>query len=437
MDNCKCYAFYSYKGGSGRTTTLLNTTLHLINEMQLSPEKPLLLIDADLESAGLTYYFDCEDKFTDDFHECIHTCKLFNSVEPVLSDNRVFGTSGRITRSFDVALDGYFRAEEGANAQTVNAAYEKCEKMKEMFAGITLPANEMKVFERIADCCNTVKAARTTDKKTLDVGNKYTSRVEVFFQKIEEIHTSNNSAQDKKALKMQAIEEFMPATKFLDVSKYFNAPKGTVKFLGVDIKYTGKRIASNDDSEDALRYLIEKSSALNYGAVVLDSGAGVQSSADLLHRVSDVIVCCLRPSQQFISGTKTQYSDYGNIIRRQREEKQKDSSKKTVILLPTAVSCNSEEDSVFAKVSFNKIREIANAHSQFIDDTFCNVQNCIHEVSLFKWHEQILGTPDLHALDEVEKQELKQYESYEDMPEDAKNAFDSYKLLAKRMNENS
>ena len=47
-----CYTFYSYKGGSGRTTTLLNTTKHLIDKMGASPQKPILLVDSDLESAG-------------------------------------------------------------------------------------------------------------------------------------------------------------------------------------------------------------------------------------------------------------------------------------------------------------------------------------------------------------------------------------------------
>ena len=71
-----CYTFYSYKGGSGRTTTLLNTTKHLIDELGANAEKPILLVDADLESAGLTYFFNAQEKFTDLFPKSIHTCKI-------------------------------------------------------------------------------------------------------------------------------------------------------------------------------------------------------------------------------------------------------------------------------------------------------------------------------------------------------------------------
>ena len=59
----QCYTFYSYKGGSGRSTTLLNTVKCLIKDLDADPEHPILVVDADLESAGLTYYFGFQDKF--------------------------------------------------------------------------------------------------------------------------------------------------------------------------------------------------------------------------------------------------------------------------------------------------------------------------------------------------------------------------------------
>ena len=81
----KCYTFYSYKGGSGRSTTAVNTVKHLIGELGANKDHPILIVDADLESAGLTYFFGCEYKFTDWFTDSIHTTKLFTKTSSVLS----------------------------------------------------------------------------------------------------------------------------------------------------------------------------------------------------------------------------------------------------------------------------------------------------------------------------------------------------------------
>ena len=46
----KCYTFYSYKGGSGRSTTAVNTVGHLIDVLGADSSHPILIVDADLES---------------------------------------------------------------------------------------------------------------------------------------------------------------------------------------------------------------------------------------------------------------------------------------------------------------------------------------------------------------------------------------------------
>ncbi len=55
-------SFYSYKGGSGRTTTTLNTVFYLIRELRPTPSKPIIIIDADTESYGMSMLLlrDCE-----------------------------------------------------------------------------------------------------------------------------------------------------------------------------------------------------------------------------------------------------------------------------------------------------------------------------------------------------------------------------------------
>lgn len=47
-------SFFSYKGGSGRTTTTLNTLYYLIQEVRPKSSSPLVIIDADTESYGMS-----------------------------------------------------------------------------------------------------------------------------------------------------------------------------------------------------------------------------------------------------------------------------------------------------------------------------------------------------------------------------------------------
>ena len=81
----KCFSFYSYKGGSGRTTTLVNVTKHLAQKLDASKNAPILLVDADLESAGLTYFFNCETKFSGKFNCTLHAEQFLNHPKDVVN----------------------------------------------------------------------------------------------------------------------------------------------------------------------------------------------------------------------------------------------------------------------------------------------------------------------------------------------------------------
>ena len=86
IDNSKIITFYSFKGGTGRTMALVNTAF-LLSNMPLS-KKGVLIIDWDLESPGLQYYF--KDKQNNHVSSEIFTVKpglidLFISIESSLS----------------------------------------------------------------------------------------------------------------------------------------------------------------------------------------------------------------------------------------------------------------------------------------------------------------------------------------------------------------
>ena len=55
--------FFSYKGGAGRSTTCLNTIPFLAEESEAHAQAPILLMDMDIESAGMTYLLNQQDTF--------------------------------------------------------------------------------------------------------------------------------------------------------------------------------------------------------------------------------------------------------------------------------------------------------------------------------------------------------------------------------------
>ena len=71
---------FSYKGGAGRTTLALNVVPFLAQKLGASPEHPLILVDMDVDSCGITYFFDLQD--SENIREyCVQN---------------LFGSSGRI-----------------------------------------------------------------------------------------------------------------------------------------------------------------------------------------------------------------------------------------------------------------------------------------------------------------------------------------------------
>ncbi len=60
----KSLTFFSYKGGAGRTSALVNLIPILGDEDHLNatPETPIVLVDMDIDSAGLTYLLDKADE---------------------------------------------------------------------------------------------------------------------------------------------------------------------------------------------------------------------------------------------------------------------------------------------------------------------------------------------------------------------------------------
>lgn len=61
----KTITFYSYKGGAGRSSTTLNTLPYLVQSMHATESAPILVLDMDLDSAGMTYLLGLDVHFKD------------------------------------------------------------------------------------------------------------------------------------------------------------------------------------------------------------------------------------------------------------------------------------------------------------------------------------------------------------------------------------
>lgn len=55
----KKIAYFSYKGGAGRSSLAYNTIPLLAEKLNATPENPIILLDLDVDSAGLTFLLKC------------------------------------------------------------------------------------------------------------------------------------------------------------------------------------------------------------------------------------------------------------------------------------------------------------------------------------------------------------------------------------------
>ena len=434
----KCYTFYSYKGGSGRSTTAMNTVKHLIRELGASPDKPILMVDADLESAGLTFFFGLNEHISDialtttgilsnaSELECLDAFDCF--------DDSVFPLSDDVQTALNVNLSHYYY----------------------LFDDMVFSLREKEIFLTLLEEYNVYK-----NPKRSALGSKKKEAAEKLIQlynpvdlvmRLEKIHKDpNKSAREKILEKRYALQKFLPQYTFADLSCFYQCAPGTVRFLGVDVNSDRTKVEDGKGGRGSTEYVMSGPDVLlnackkkNCAAVIFDCGAGTQSSAHALHAMSDVIVYCMRPTTQFAMGTKSNLKKYKTQLMRASEYNGKSEGQKPVIVLPTAVPKHTESNPLCAE-SFETLTKIVSNDEMkpLIDTYFCDPEHALGEVALFKWREMILGAKlteaESQTLSEATRAELQKYEDYDcgKMPEDARQAYETYQALAKRLKENS
>jgi len=427
----KCYSFYSYKGGSGRSTTAMNTVLHLIKELDASPEKPILIIDADLESAGLTFFFGLRNRISGALDGAMNTTMMLSTAD---EEEREAAFGGGAERLNPISQDILEEINKNMSSED-----------REVFEGMKIS------FEEKSMLLSLMRTYSTYRRPGIALNRKDAERVIKKFQpatlvkRLREVHTDTNIPAELKAVeKRKVLQNFLPLATFADVSDFYECKPGTVRFLGVDINSDKTQVVRNS-AKNAVEGLLETCEKKNCAAVIFDCGAGTQSSAHVLHSQSDVVVYCMRPTTQFALGTESNLRKYKDALVNSKEAHGKTEDQKPVIILPTAVPKHSKPNVLCAE-SFTYLQKEISGCKEFteiIDDSFCTPENALGEVELFKWREMILGidypASAVKGLGPEAIEELNKYcDRYNnEMPYDACDAYDTYAKLAKKLVENS
>jgi len=199
----KVVSYFSYKGGAGRSTLAYNTIPFLLNEhIKPSKESPVVIVDLDIDSCGLSYLLGVQaDQIKDDV--CVQHV-LANGCNPEPSEDHIY----------------------------------EAEFLKEM----------------------------------IPVGNKL-------------------------GYEINEAVLFLPAKDIKNVKKSNNY--------------------DDDNFLPRLKSFVEACGCYNVPAIILDSAVGNQATALVANKLASIIVCCMRPTTQFVEGTarylQNQDSDYASI----------------------------------------------------------------------------------------------------------------------------
>lgn len=370
-------SFYSYKGGSGRTTTAANVVGHLADKLGASPESPLLLIDYDTESAGMTYFFNLHKKF-------------YSATYPQKNG----GLVSNLRTIHTMKLLGNEDFLKGPEASQV---FQHVDDI------VTIEREQLELYESVGkefgfDIYDLVDLEVDSSLISMffDICRVYINERERFVKDdrfdLKRFFAGLYSLKNNHRAKLDFFEMQLPTVGFIDISTWYGRETGSIKFLGIDDTLT---IDLNiRKGESAIDYLFEKCEEANYCGIVCDSSSGRQRSAHILHRKSDIIIYCMRPTYQFRIGTEKNIALYSEDIRFPHIR----GIKTKILLLPTAVP---EKPYTMTEQIFNEIKSIVQVNRDIIIDDFCDYDNALGEVNRFKWCEGILNEDDLSEKDEV------------------------------------
>ena len=102
----KIITFYSFKGGSGRSSSVYNTIPFLADELNANKDHPILLLDMDFDSAGMTYLLNKYDYFAHtaemDLVDIIMEGRRDFWVDTRIADHPFFGSIPDVSKNFEL-----------------------------------------------------------------------------------------------------------------------------------------------------------------------------------------------------------------------------------------------------------------------------------------------------------------------------------------------
>lgn len=287
---------FSYKGGAGRSTLAMNVVPYLASVLEASEERPLILVDMDIDSCGITYFLDIEN-FKESFQN-----------EHAVQD--LFGSTGSP-------------------------------------------------------------------------------------------HRDSNASNAKD-------HDFF--SKLVGVGRYFKKPNRSILCIPAQ---PGGKLGGNSNYDGSnsslLEEFIDECAQHDLAGVLLDSAVGDQLTAKWCNNVADIILCCLRPTEQFREGTSRFFDIFDEKI----------CQGKNIIVIPNVVPTEpltiQEADGKmhYPEHAKEKILEafkdnIERGQNNYVmtmleDDLFG-----VPKIDRFMWRESVL-----YAASDLTESERKALESYE------------------------
>lgn len=374
-------SFYSFKGGAGRTVCCANMIPVLAAKFNASRKHPILIMDMDLDSAGLTHILKMYDKFENS--SWVPTNLLMRGGGEEIKLNNYTKTEIFFNNDFYG-----INADQNINERELTEREQALKKIAQLLI-------EKKLPEKIAALILTLNIRKSIvielQKFLQDDGNiiKLINKIGIL-NKADEILIS--------------IESLLPASGMVDISSQFGLKQGSLFFIGT--KQTVLDNVVSGTAREKFLDIMRLCANRKFSAIVVDSASGYQQIANVVHEIENgIIVYCLRLSSQFRKGTAIKLEHF-------IENSQRYYGTYKVILLPVAIPMKEyKKQSALSILKFNALSELEaivvqlkklvssqNRPSVIIHDDFIGMG--IPEVESFKWNEKIL-TDSNQAEDET------------------------------------
>jgi len=360
IDDYKVITFYSFKGGAGRSVSTINTVAAMVLKHKPTKENPFLVIDMDIDSAGITYLCGADQR----------TIKSKMTSGAILS-NEIDFTNGRQSQE----IRRLFRENRKYIPEKLIHELEKS-KLKDQ-AIEWLKSGDL--YEEIIDFleCN-------HDDSSLILALNGSSSITQFMYAIE-------SRADWKCL--------------MDISYIVGASEPeSVLFLGADILCEGVYAKAAHRYLNVLESFSKECKKRKFKAMFIDSASGRQTISEVARDISNKFVVCLRMTTQFQEGTFN-YLEY--LCKKEGD--------RDIILLPVAVPQNNPKRINNAKLEMKTKWDRLQSSDMKIDKK-CLVkymvdEGGIPEVDSFKWQEEVLVPKSLRE-EELEEDEILAMNAY-------------------------